>query len=517
MTVTQRLLLTFSLLSASLVALVIVMGVVLSGFQSRFQYVQEKSVPSIIALDELIANSKGLTIWLYRHYNAGGVGGLSSIENTIDGRLNLLNDLNSRYEKNYVVSKEDKALTENAFRILKEIRSRLPEYLAASRAHSNAIAMAALQGSDGIGASILDLQATYDGLRQLNLKVAADYRKYNDRIYHQTRSVLISVSAAIILLLGFFTLRTILLIRKQLNGMRHTMETASENLDLTLRADVLRYDEIGLTASAFNHLIEKVSVSLVAVGASAQSVGTTSAQISTGNEELSSRTEAQASSLEQTAASMSELSETVRQTAENTRQAGLLAKNAHEITEDSTAQIRTMLATMSDIRESSSKITSIITLIEGIAFQTNILALNAAVEAARAGEQGRGFAVVAGEVRNLAQRSSSSAREIRELIESSLSFIQIGSEQAESVGQNIIRMNDAARQVNDLVDEIAIAAREQSQGISQIHIAVNQMDEATQQNAALVEEASASSLSLKEQAVSLSKLVSAFTIFPVKQ
>lgn len=517
MTVTQRLLLTFSLLSASLVALVIVMGIVLSGFQSRFQYVQEKSVPSIVALDELIANSKGLTIWLYRHYNAGGVGGLPSIENTIDERLNLLNDLNSRYEKNYVVSKEDKALTENAFRILKEIRSRLPEYLAASRAHSNESAMAALQGSDGIGASILDLQAKYDRLRQLNLKVAADYRKYNDRIYHQTRSVLIGVSAAIILLLGFFTLRTILLIRKQLNSMRHTMETASENLDLTLRADVQRYDEIGLTASAFNHLIEKVSASLVAVGASAQSVGATSAQISTGNEELSSRTEAQASSLEQTAASMSELSETVRQTAENTRQAGLLAKNAHEITEDSTAQIRTMLATMSDIRESSSKITSIITLIEGIAFQTNILALNAAVEAARAGEQGRGFAVVAGEVRNLAQRSSSSAREIRELIESSLSFIQIGSEQAESVGQNILRMNDAARQVNDLVDEIAIAAREQSQGISQIHIAVNQMDEATQQNAALVEEASASSLSLKEQSVSLSKLVSAFTIFPVKQ
>jgi len=170
---------------------------------------------------------------------------------------------------------------------------------------------------------------------------------------------------------------------------------------------------------------------------------------------------------------------------------------------------------MGDIKDSSAKITDIIALIEGIAFQTNILALNAAVEAARAGEQGRGFAVVAGEVRNLAQRSSSSAREIKELIESSMSFVQAGSEQAEGVGSNMSRMNDAVRQVTDLVDEISVAASEQSQGISQVHQAVNQMDDVTQQNAALVEEASAASNSLMEQAASLNQLVNNFTLKPV--
>ncbi len=294
--------------------------------------------------------------------------------------------------------------------------------------------------------------------------------------------------------------------------MRQTMEEASEKLDLTLRVDESRHDEIGLTARAFNHLIENVSDSLSKVEASAQSVSSASAQISAGNEDLSSRTEEQAASLEQTAASMSELSETVRQTAENTRLASQLAKNARDISEDSAGRVRTLLSTMSDIRASSAKITDIIALIEGIAFQTNILTLNAAVEAARAGEQGRGFAVVAGEVRNLAQRSSSSAREIKELIESSMGFVEAGSEQAEGVGSNMSRMNDAVRQVTDLVDEISVAAGEQSQGISQVHQAVNQMNGATQQNAALVEQASAASRSLIDQASTLGHLVGAFTI-----
>jgi len=294
--------------------------------------------------------------------------------------------------------------------------------------------------------------------------------------------------------------------------MRLTMEQASENLDLTLKADDTRSDEIGLTAKAFNHLIQTVSLSLNAVESAAQSVSTASSQMSAGNEDLSARTEEQAASLEQTAASMSELSETVRQTAENTRLASQLAKNAREISEDSADRVKTMLTTMGDIRESSAKITDIISLIEGIAFQTNILALNAAVEAARAGEQGRGFAVVAGEVRNLAQRSSSSAREIKALIESSMGFVEAGAVQAEGVGTNMHKMNDAVRQVTDLVDEISVAAQEQSQGISQVHLAVNQMDDVTQQNAALVEEASSASRSLMEQASALNRLVATFVI-----
>lgn len=209
---------------------------------------------------------------------------------------------------------------------------------------------------------------------------------------------------------------------------------------------------------------------------------------------------------------MSELSETVRQTAENTQLASKFSKNACDISEDSSLRVKDMLGTMANIKSSSAKITDIISLIEGIAFQTNILALNAAVEAARAGEQGRGFAVVAGEVRNLAQRSSASAKEIKDLIESSMEYVEIGVNQADGVGKNISRMNDAVHQVTSLVDEIAVAAQEQSQGISQIHQAVNQMDDVTQQNSALVQESSAASRSLMEQAASLNHLVSVFTV-----
>jgi methyl-accepting chemotaxis protein len=512
MTITQRLLLTFSLLSAALVAMVIIAVVVAGGFQSRFQYVQENTVPSLLDLGKLVDSSNSLIIWLYRHQSATDPRRQAEVEKRIDETINNIKSMNQYYLSNNISDEEDRQLTEGAFSAIKRIESSLPVFLAGSRAQNDAVALGALQSNEGIGESARQLIAGYKKQLQLNVNISKALRKENDRSYQVTLWSLMGGSALAITILAFFALKTVFAIRSQLNGMRKTMETASERLDLTLRVDESRRDEIGMTAKAFNHLIENVSASLSKVEASAQSVSSASAQISAGNEDLSSRTEEQAASLEQTAASMSELSETVRQTAENTHLASQLAKNAHEISEDSAGRVRTLLSTMSDIRESSSKITDIIALIEGIAFQTNILALNAAVEAARAGEQGRGFAVVAGEVRNLAQRSSSSAREIKELIESSMGFVQAGSEQAEGVGENISRMNDAVRQVTDLVDEISVAASEQSQGIGQVHQAVDQMDDVTQQNAALVEEASAASRSLMEQAASLNQLVNTFTL-----
>lgn len=290
------------------------------------------------------------------------------------------------------------------------------------------------------------------------------------------------------------------------------MDKSSSYLDLTLRADDSRKDEIGLTAKAYNHLISKVEDSISAVKKSADLVSTAATEFASGNEDLSSRTEEQAASLEQTASNMSELSETVKNTAENTNMASHLSNNARNISDYSAGKVQDMLKTMSDIRTSSAQITDIISLIESIAFQTNILALNAAVEAARAGEHGRGFAVVAGEVRSLAQRSSSSAREIKELIESSMQFVMAGAEQAENVGENMNSMRDAVKQVADLINDISSAAQEQMIGIEQVHKAVSQMDDVTQQNAALVEEASASSHSLMGQADTLKQLVSAFVI-----
>lgn len=512
MTITQRLLLTFSLLSAALVAMVIVAIVVAGGFQSRFQYVQANTVPSMLDISKMVDGSNSLIIWLYRHQSATDLRRQTDIEKEIHNVISNIKSLNQYYMDNDVSNDEDRQMSEMAFSTIKKIEADLPEFLDGSRAQNDVIALGALQGNDGIGEATRQLIAGYKKQLKLNVNIGNELRKENDQTYKTTVWSLSAGSALAILILAFFALRIIFGIRRQLNGMRETMETASERLDLTLRVDESRPDEIGMTAKAFNHLIENVSASLSKVEASAQSVSSASAQISAGNEDLSSRTEEQAASLEQTAASMSELSETVRQTAENTRLASQLAKNAHEISEDSAGRVRTLLTTMSDIRGSSSKITDIIALIEGISFQTNILALNAAVEAARAGEQGRGFAVVAGEVRNLAQRSSSSAREIKELIESSMGFVQAGSAQAEGVGENISRMNDAVRQVTDLVDEISVAASEQSQGIGQVHQAVDQMDDVTQQNAALVEEASAASRSLMEQAASLNQLVNTFTL-----
>lgn len=512
MTITQRLLLTFSLLSAALVAMVIVAVVVAGGFQSRFQYVQENTVASLLDLGKLTDGSNSLIIWLYRHQSATEPRRQAEVEKKIDETISNIKSLNQYYLNNDISNEQDRQLTEAAFSTIKQIESSLPAFLAGSRAQNDAVALGALQSNEGIGEAARQLIAGYRKQLKLNADIGSALRKENDRTYKMTLWGLLSGSALAISVLAFFALKTVFAIRRQLNGMRQTMETASERLDLTLRVDESRRDEIGLTAKAFNQLIENVSASLSKVEASAQSVSSASTQISAGNEDLSSRTEEQAASLEQTAASMSELSETVRQTAENTALASQLAKNARDISEDSAGRVSTLLGTMGDIRGSSAKITDIIGLIEGIAFQTNILALNAAVEAARAGEQGRGFAVVAGEVRNLAQRSSSSAREIKELIESSIGFVESGAAQAEGVGENMSRMNDAVRQVTDLVDEISVAASEQSKGIEQVHLAVNQMDDVTQQNAALVEEASAASCSLMEQAASLNQLVSTFTL-----
>ncbi|ELY6213776.1 MCP four helix bundle domain-containing protein [Cronobacter dublinensis] len=512
MSITQRLMLTFSLLSAALITMVIVAVVVVSNFQSRFQYVQENTLPSVLDIGKMIDGSNTLVIWLYRHQTATDAARQAQVEKEIDTVINRINTQNQYYLQNEITNDEDRRISESAASVIQLIQARLPAFLESSRAHNDAAALAALRDESGIGGAARQLIAVYQKQLELNENVGKTLRQENDRSYSLTLWGLISSSVAVIAILGFFTLKTIFSIRNQLNGMRHTLETASERLDLTLRADDSRSDEIGLTAKAYNALAANVASSLAAVESSAQSVSSASGQISAGNEDLSSRTEEQAASLEQTAASMSELSETVRQTAENTQLASQLAKNARDISEDSQSRVNTMLNTMGSIRESSAKITDIIALIEGIAFQTNILALNAAVEAARAGEQGRGFAVVAGEVRTLAQRSSSSAREIKELIENSMQYVEAGSTQAEGVGQNIGKMTDAVRQVTDIVDEISVAAQEQAQGINQVHLAVNQMDDVTQQNAALVQQASAASQSLMEQAASLNQLVGAFTI-----
>ena len=245
---------------------------------------------------------------------------------------------------------------------------------------------------------------------------------------------------------------------------------------------------------------------------STDTINTASKEIASGNADLSQRTEEQASSLEETASSMEELTSTVKQNAENAKQANKRAIGASDVAGKGGAVVGQVVTTMDSINESSRKIVDIISVIDGIAFQTNILALNAAVEAARAGEQGRGFAVVAGEVRNLAQRSAAAAKEIKTLIEDSVSKIENGSKLVGEAGQTMEEIVTSIKRVTDIMSEITAASTEQSAGIEQVNLAITQMDEVTQQNAALVEEAAAAAESLEEQAQNLSVAVATFKV-----
>ncbi len=282
--------------------------------------------------------------------------------------------------------------------------------------------------------------------------------------------------------------------------------------DLTQQIDVRSHDETGKLLAALREMNNSLVGIVGNVRQATDSIGTASAEIASGNMDLSGRTEQQASSLEETASSLEELTSTVRQNADNARQANQLAGNASEVARRGGDVVSQVVDKMSAINESAYKIVEIISVIDGIAFQTNILALNAAVEAARAGEQGRGFAVVASEVRNLAQRAGNAAKEIKQLIDNSVSQVEEGSRLADQAGATMKDVVGSVQQVTDIIAEISAASGEQSSGLQQINQAVVQMDNATQQNAALVEEAAAAAGALQEQAASLAQAVSVFRL-----
>ncbi|MDY7577668.1 methyl-accepting chemotaxis protein [Herbaspirillum sp. RTI4] len=282
--------------------------------------------------------------------------------------------------------------------------------------------------------------------------------------------------------------------------------------DLSHNIEVRSTDETGQLMQALKDMNESLHRVISEVRVGIDTVDTASAEIASGNLDLSSRTEQQAGTLEETASAMEELTSTVTQNADNSLQATKLAVSASEVAVEGGLVVRQVIDTMLSIDESSRKIVDIISVIDGIAFQTNILALNAAVEAARAGEQGRGFAVVASEVRNLAQRSASAAKEIKTLIGKSVEKVNIGSELVEQAGVTIDAVVQSVKRVADIVSEISAASQEQRIGIEQVNQAINQMDEATQQNSALVEQAAAASQSLREQAGNLAQVVNAFKL-----
>jgi methyl-accepting chemotaxis protein len=287
--------------------------------------------------------------------------------------------------------------------------------------------------------------------------------------------------------------------------------------DLTQKVEVRSKDEVGQLMAAMKGTLEQLGGIIHGIKVSTAMMDTASHEIASGNEDLSQRTEEQASSLEETASSMEELTSTVMQNAENAKKANHLAAGASEVAVKGGSVIGEVVSTMSSINESSKKIVDIISVIDGIAFQTNILALNAAVEAARAGEQGRGFAVVAAEVRTLAQRSAAAAKEIKQLIGDSVHTVESGTKLVDEAGKTMDQIVSSVKQVTDIMAEIAAASQQQSSGIEEVNQAITQMDQVTQQNAALVEEAAAAADSLKQQAQHLVHAVAVFKLAEAEQ
>ncbi|MEY2685798.1 MAG: hypothetical protein RJA09_2943 [Pseudomonadota bacterium] len=280
--------------------------------------------------------------------------------------------------------------------------------------------------------------------------------------------------------------------------------------DLTRTIHNSRQDEVGELLQALSGMQVSLQKVVGQIRHSSDSIQSASTEVASGNQDLSARTEQAASNLEETASSMEELTATVKQSADAARQANQLASSAAEVAQRGGSVVGQVVTTMDDINQSSQKIADIISVIDGIAFQTNILALNAAVEAARAGEQGRGFAVVAGEVRTLAQRSAQAAKEIKELINTSVEKVQGGSRLVQDAGTTMQEIVSSVQRVSDIIGEITAASSEQSDGIAQVNVAVNHLDQMTQQNAALVEQSAAAAESLKDQAARLTEVIAVF-------
>ena len=324
------------------------------------------------------------------------------------------------------------------------------------------------------------------------------------------RDILIAASIAVLvaIVLAFSIIGSI--VRPLRRAVEVSDRIASGDLGTQIVVD--SNDETGQLLRSMQKMQQSLANTVSLVRQNAEGVAAGSAQIASGNNDLSARTEEQASALEQTAASMEQLGSTVRQNAENARAANQLAVNASTVAAQGGEVVAEVVETMKNINASSAKIADIISVIDGIAFQTNILALNAAVEAARAGEQGRGFAVVASEVRSLAQRSADAAKEIKALITSSVESVEQGSVLVDKAGTTMTQVVQAIRNVTDIMGEISAASSEQSAGVGQIGEAVTQMDQATQQNASLVEEMAAAAGALNHQAEELVKAVSVFTL-----
>ena len=473
-------------------------------------YASVNTVPSFVVLDNAQGAFSTMQVLAYQHLLTSDAAKKKDIESKISEQRTLLAAQLKQYEP-LISDDHDKGLLAEDGANLVNYEAVRDRVLALSRENSqDAFALAQEQ----MFPAAQKLDAALMAHRGYNVELGQGGTDQAAQII--SRAVwMVSVIAALtfvsILSLGIVITRHLL---RQLGGEPDYAAAIAGKIaagDLTVSVATKRGDQSSLLF-AMGSMRENLAAIVGRVRTGTDAIAIASRQISAGNLDLSSRTEEQAASLQETASSMEELTSTVKQNAENAQQASALAANASQVAYKGSSVVGQVVDTMTAINQSSTKIAEITGIIEGIAFQTNILALNAAVEAARAGEQGRGFAVVASEVRNLAQRSSIAAKEIKDLITVSVQKIQNGSTLAGEASKTMSDVTLAIGQVTSIMGEIAAASAEQSRGIDQINQAVTQMDEVTQQNAALVEEAAAASQSLEEQGRQLSQAVASLRL-----
>lgn len=493
------------------VALVVVAGVALmqlSAMHQTTQRITDNILVSVQLLNRLNTDLAKARLLELRHIFNEGEAYKANVEREMQALQQEMDGIKVDYEK-LINSDAERQTYENLLTQRKEYVALMQSLFQLSRGGEQERAREMLGGRS---LELYNLSSkTLVDIINIKKQQSSDEVAGTQRVYDTSLMLLISAGLlATLLAIG----AAVWIIRSIQRPLHNAVEVADRVAagDLTSEFVVRSKDELGMLLGSLQRMQNSLVQTVYKVRTGAEGVATASTQIAMGNADLSGRTEEQASALEQTAASMEQLGSTVRQNADNAKQANQLALNASTVAAQGGDVVGQVVDTMRGINDSSRKIADIIGVIDSIAFQTNILALNAAVEAARAGEQGRGFAVVAGEVRNLAQRSAEAAKEIKGLITDSVERVEQGSHLVDKAGETMKEVVASIRRVTDIMGEISAASTEQSQGVAQVGEAVTQMDQTTQQNAALVEESAAAADSLNRQAQELVEAVAVFKL-----
>ncbi len=498
----------FGLLVALLLILAATAWVQLRELRAGTEEIADNWLPSVQAANAVDSEVATLRLTILAHVLSTDQNAKARLDKQIEEERTKLADMRKRYEKLISSPQEQKLYDEFAGTWNKyvEVNNRA---LGLSR-NSDNVAAADIMTNES-RPLYLAMKAQLDKLVKLNAEGSAAAAAASADTYATARNIVLLVSIAA---LGLAIASAAWLIRSITVPLARAVEAADRVAagDLSGQIVVQSKDETGHLLAALQRMQQSLVNTVALVRQNAEGVASASSQIASGNNDLSARTEQQASALEETAASMEELGSTVRQNADNARAANQLAVSASTVAVQGGEVVAEVVETMKGINASSNKIADIISVIDGIAFQTNILALNAAVEAARAGEQGRGFAVVASEVRNLAGRSAEAAKEIKSLITASVERVEQGTALVDKAGATMTEVVASIRRVTDIMGEISAASSEQSAGVGQVGEAVTQMDQATQQNAALVEEMAAAASALNAQAGELVNAVAVFKL-----